>query len=1153
MKKSIFCIIAVICCFQLFSQAKQTGNSAEPRKVTGIKKSQFVQQQVSLRERVSLDGEWSFATDTANAGEKAEWFLPSAAFPVMPLKGYSSNANGTILVPGIWDAQGYGTETAVLKHNFIGKGWYKKKFNVPSNWNGEKVYLVLTGISRYAKVWIDGLLIGPEAIGHVAAHQWEVGKFLAAGKLSTIVVCVDARQRTDIDAISGCAHAKFGWGGIWGHVYLEERTEVHLDELSVRPDITGSTCTAEAIVVNGDLEGRYDRLKLEIFDADNKSVAVSNGIVNQSAKTKVAVQAKIANAKLWSPDQPYLYKARLSLMKGNQQIDALESRFGMREIRMAGPDILLNGKRITLRGYGDDHIYPEEMAYPVDKNKHLKRLKLIKSYGFNYVRHHTCIMPQEYYDACDEIGMLVSGEFEVGGSIGGSLPGEPEWINNVKKGTSPDAALNLYKERWSAVIKQYRNHPSIIVWVIGNELWQKDYKIRRIFYDIAKSLDPDRPFNDNDGDWQDHILNPKNDRATLAFYTPQFDDFSSSIVNPELFKTEKPLRPIVAHEPGNYNTFSRPGQIELFQHNVKPHWLIPGKKKLEKLGLLNESEAWAKASDRLYLLHNKYHYESLRSNPFMSGYTWWLFQDYWGTSNGLVDAYFRPKAITPQEVLVFNNDVVLLQSGMGKTYRSGDQFNVTLSVSNFSGTPLSGKQSWTVAVGDKRIETKTQIVQTVNNGEVSKVEQLSVSLPEVNIPQQLVLSVRLNGSNKTYQNSWKVWLYPAKIKPQIADIPVYIDSASMKACPMWSFPVLPDNGKLSDKAVYIVSSVNDRIIQAMNRGASVILLDVSQIMNTIPVRFQQTWWGVGSSDIQNNTGTYIYNHPVTKEVSPEHYGDLGWFSLIEGADKYSLESFPVTPTIIVRALPGITRVENTALLSEVGVGKGTLILSGLNHKRSGNKPENGWILSKMIEHAATFTPPLQKWDHFMVPISKKSVPDGMVLGFSRIFDQRKFSIVWGPYKMDGGGHRDGGLSYGRSYKEENALRFMCRQDSPGKKIEWETDVIPEKTNQKKVTLIFAGGLGNVKDPKTDGFMLEMNGKELLKFDLPQPSEWKSEDGNAVLKFDVKTSDALGWYGVFTLTITGENLPAGKAIRLGVRSLGKGSNRWFSLNPYTNFE
>ena len=185
----------------------------------------------------------------------------------------------------------------------------------------------------------------------------------------------------------------------------------------------------------------------------------------------VHLKVSLPGAKLWTPDSPTLYTARLSLLKGAKVIDAVESRFGMRQFTVNGPHLLLNGKRLMLCGYGDDHIYPEQMAMPSDKQLHLKRLQTIKSYGFNHVRHHSTLMPPEYYDACDEVGIITTAEFPI--CYGVFMPPDgPKWKEQVPPGTAPAPVEETYRREWAAAVRRYRNHPSILAWIMGNEMWR---------------------------------------------------------------------------------------------------------------------------------------------------------------------------------------------------------------------------------------------------------------------------------------------------------------------------------------------------------------------------------------------------------------------------------------------------------------------------------------------------------------------------------------------------------------------------------------------------------------------------------------------------------------------------------------------------------
>ena len=121
------------------------------------------------------------------------------------------------------------------------------------------------------------------------------------------------------------------------------------------------------------------------------------------------------------------------------------------------------------------------------------------------------------------------------------------------------------------------------------------------------------------------------------------------------------------------------------------------------MGLLNETPFWSRNSERLYFLSHKLNLEALRSNPEMSGYHWWLFQDYWTTSNGIVDIHFRPKSVTRQEVLSYNNDMVILQDGFNRVYTSGQKLSVKFNISNFSEDEYeSGSLECYVKIGNPR-------------------------------------------------------------------------------------------------------------------------------------------------------------------------------------------------------------------------------------------------------------------------------------------------------------------------------------------------------------------------------------------------------------------------------------------------------------------
>ncbi len=1087
------------------------------------------------RQTISLDGTWNFSTDPDNRGETEKWYLPDAKLPPMPLPGYAPTANGTIHVPGIWDNQGYGTETDKVHHNFIGKGWYKRQVEIPSSWAGQHAFLMITGASRYTKVWLDDHFLG-EHIGFLSVQEYDLTPYLAPGQTVTLTIQVDSKQRWEVDALYGaCTLADFmdiPWGGIWGHVFMEARADVWLSELFVQPDLSDSTCSASA-VFNGKT-GTADTAQLEVFAADGRCVADALLKMDPqiTAGQTITLQAAIPEAKPWTPDSPTLYTARLSLLQKDQVLDAVESRFGMRQFSIDGPYLLLNGKRLMLCGYGDDHIYPEQMAMPSDKDLHLARLRTIKSYGFNHVRHHSSIMPPEYYQACDELGIITTAEFPICYHI--YLPGVgTTWLKSVPADTDPNLAIETYGREWAAVIKQYRNHPSILSWVMGNELTQYDSlaKPTALFTEIARRLDPRRFFIDSDGVADSILPNPQADRSTLDFYTIQFNEWGANpIDNPAKFHTPRPLKPVISHEAGNYVTFSRPDLADQFQHNIKPFWLTGGLAKLEKLGLLAEADQWAEKSERLYALCHKFNLEALRLNPYICGYHWWLFQDYWTSSNGLVDHYFRPKSITPAEVLQFNNNVVLLQDGLQRTYRGRTRLDLKLLVSNFSSGPLPGDLAWEVKAADQSLARQQIPLQPVPQGELAEITPIGLDLPDIAAPAKLKITVELNAGDKHFTNEWTSWLYPSAISPASGSVPLFADEIYLQKFPGWNLQPLPASGDLAGRAVYLTSCLSDpRIVDALQRGAGVVALEgAGQFLKSTAVTFRTSWWRADEN--KNQTGTFVYDHPVTRSLAPDGWCDAGWFHLIEGALKFNLENAPARPRVILRALPGIITVADESLLFEVGVGKGSLLVSGLNHQQAQGRPENEWLIARLLDYAAAFPQPASAWPASFLSVVSIA-PEGCLPGYRRLLTNEGEDANW------------------YSYREDRARVLVCRQTQPGHRVTWLTAPVPAEPSADPVTFVFAGGLGFSSEPKTEGFVLEINGQEMIRFDMPAPDRWQSDDRQVELRFVPSRTVTVDQFGLFHLTVPRKMLEPGAPCRLSVRSLGSGSQRWFGLNPY----
>ncbi len=1059
------------------------------------------------RPTASLDGPWSFQMDPKHVGEAEQWFSAPVAF------------TDSIQVPGAWEAQGFGAETEKLHHHFIGKGWYKREVSVPADWAGKRVFLCIGGVHRYADLWVNGKVLG-EHIGCLSPFEYDITDFAAPGTSALVAIRVDSEQRWDIDTMIGAwdiiDYMDTYWGGIWGHVALEARSAAYLEDLFVTPAVAPARCRVTVSVKGTVPEGAA--LHLDILD---KAGAV---LVQGDAPARSplgAIQIEAADAQLWMPDTPNLYRARLSLVKGGEIIDALEARFGFRQITIDGTRILLNGQPFFLRGYGDDAIYPQTMAAPSDEACYRKKIGMAKEYGFNHVRHHSHFLPPEYYDVCDELGMLVSPELTIG----------YQTFYNKAKGP----ALELYKTEWAAAIRRFRNHPSIFDWSMGNEMYDS-IPIAPELYRIAKELDGTRPVVDSDGVPQAGFTEGTRDRDTLDLYFTQFDVSNNPLDIPDLYRCPAPKKPVISHETGNYVTFPLLDQIYLFCNNFKPFWLIAARDKVQKMGLLDEVPRWAENTGKLYTLLRKTDIEAIRKSPFLSGYHWWLFQDYWTTSNGIVDTYMRVKpGIDRDAMRQFNNDVVLLQDGIGLSYRGGEHLKATLLISNF-GTSALDNATLSYQVGHSIAEQSLPAPKALQ-GALTELARMDVPLPEVSLPEQIVVKVRLVSGGATFTNEWSTWVYPAQVPA--ATTPLFASTELLPWLEARGAKVLPSQKPYPTQAVYVSSQVTPELIDATAAGASLILFKPQGLLPAATTRFKTAWWLGNEGD--NNAGTVVYDHAVTRAMSPEGWCDASWYPLLEGSDGYLVDELPAQPEQIIRGVEVAGVCRNKSMLFQATVGRGRVVVCGLNldaTRPDGTPcPPAEWLTARLVDPATTF------------PLPTAAIPESYFR--ERIVRAPKFS---GPF-IEGFAsllRNEGETGKWFTYRNERDKTETLRQTEAGHVVEWDSAPAPDPLSGGSITFVFAGGLGWISQPSTDGFALSLNGKEILRFDVCRGRGLWHDDANRVsLSFVARRSTSEDTAGLFYLGVPCDLVAPGQGCRLSVTSLGSGSQRWFALHPYSD--
>lgn len=903
---------------------------------------------------LNLDGEWQFSTDPGNIGEKEKWFDLNNKMLAMPLPGYADTADGVIRVPGCWDVHGYGLESDKMRHQYNGVAWYRKRVLIPASWEHRQLFLYIGGVMRGSRIWVNGEFVG-EHFNYAIPQEWNISSLAKAGKPVDIAIAVDSRWHIDRDPLMGSGllvdymgsgygeHAGYGstseasWGGIWGHVELEARSDTYLSNIFVQPRVSHHSIQIDASIKGNILN--VEAFRLEIYDNRDKLVLEKSFNANDiEIKDNLHISSgmigKIPDLKLWTPDHPYLYTIYLSILSGDGNIlDRIPCRTGFREIVIDGYSFILNGKRLFLRGYGDDSVFPDTIAWPSDKEYYLERLRLKKSYGFNFVRHHSSSLPDEYHEACDEIGMFVQVE-------------SPLAYGNRAKNP---AAEQVYFDAWKGTILRLRNHPSIFVWCVGNE--GSGTEFADTFHRIARELDPGRFFLSSDGIQHGGWIHSH--RKSDDYLTPEFEIGNLPLDNPDKFKFAGAPLPVVSHEEGNYVTFPRLDQIELFKYNMKPFWLEYGVKKFDKMGLLNETPFWSRISERLYYLTHKLNLEALRSNPEMSGYHWWLFQDYWTTSNGIVDIHFRPKSVTREEVLSYNNDMVILQDGFKRVYTSGQKLSVKFNLSNFSEDEYeSGSLECYIKIGNTTEYHIDKRVNDLKQGTLGKLGSVELSLPVVDNPEKIALLVELRVNKRLIINRWSGWLYPETSRMVKLPVRVYAGPGEPINHDRYNSREIPEKKNLPTDSIFVTSVPTSNVLDAVEQGAGLVIFRASSCFETVPSRFKLPWWRAQRTGHGCDQGTFVYENPVCGKIAPELYCDDSWYELIEKADGVFVDNFDKRPEIIIRAIESVLEGRDKAFLFQFRLGKGFVIASGLNHHNALDLPVNCWLQDQILKYAA---------------------------------------------------------------------------------------------------------------------------------------------------------------------------------------------------------
>ena len=684
----------------------------------------------------------------------------------------------------------------------------------------------------------------------------------------------------------------------------------------------------------------------------------------------------------WSPSRPCLYELSLD--------EAPALRFGHCEYGTFGNQaVLLNGQAVYLRGYirgivAHDH---PNMTGKSLKEACIKNIRQAKKYGFNLVRFHSTVPSAEFVEAADELGMLIHAE------IGFSY--EYDEAGN-KKNLSMDNAI------WEAVIRRYRNSPSLAIFCIGNEMHNSGHhpEVKHL-YEVGKSLAPNKLIMDNSG-WGEY------DRDSADLFSQHIAYFFPFKKHAGMFKSDQcwrfngsaydvkleelrhiggadvsvrrqctPLRPMLAHEALHYidipdytalqakfQAFVAAQSEEYLRENEieEPRYLRELPKLVKRKKLEDIYPDYVRASRKFKETCTKAYLERLRLSD-ICGFEMLQFSDClkYENKNGIVDFFDDDKGICPDWMRQFNDDSVLLAELPKENFHSGEKISLSISLSHFGELEnpdgvlelhlREGAQSRLLYRGEKFILVPG----------LQKLVELSLELPACRKAQKYELLASFKGEHIDIKNSWSFWRYPqARLlrRPQL----------ELKHSGFASFVASLPLMQSEPGELLLTDQLNDYTLELLEQGRDVLLVyhrDDPWNQYYLPgalERCKPCIWDRGS-----NLGSILHKAWLQEALASEKYGDLNLYALLEEAYKVNLDDFPVLPDEYFSGVDKPVRDRMKGLLHGVKdfidedtlrrfshlfalrVGQGSLSVCTFN-KDSWQDPAAASLFASLLEH-----------------------------------------------------------------------------------------------------------------------------------------------------------------------------------------------------------
>lgn len=475
MKRIIFLLIISINTFQVSAQSWQpVGDKIKTQWAEKVDPSnplpEYPRPQLERVQWLNLNGLWNYAL-----------LKKGSRFP--------TTFDSEILVPFCIESSLSGVQKRVDESQEL---WYQRFFTIPSSWKNKNILLNFGAVDWKADVWVNDIKVGVHQGGYTP-FSLDITPFIKKGEQKLVVKIWDPTDKGYQPFGKQAEKPRGIWytpvTGIWQTVWLEPVESAYITHLKTVPNIDGGTVS---VLVSSKGTTSSDIIEVKVIENGN---IVGIG----KASTGQEVVVVITDAKLWSPESPYLYDMEVSILHKGKSGDKVKSYFGMRKISTARDEngtirLQLNNKDYFQFGPLDQGWWPDGLYTAPTDEALLYDIKKTKEFGFNMIRKHVKVEPARWYYHCDREGILVWQDMP----NGDALPGwkQRSYYDGPELQRSFESEENFRRE-WKEIMDFTYSNPCVVIWVPFNERWGQ-FKTKEIV-EWTTNYDPSRLVNPASG------------------------------------------------------------------------------------------------------------------------------------------------------------------------------------------------------------------------------------------------------------------------------------------------------------------------------------------------------------------------------------------------------------------------------------------------------------------------------------------------------------------------------------------------------------------------------------------------------------------------------------------------------------------------------